>query len=193
MAHYLLSLGVVKPREVMEEGFTVVDASRRNRVYLASTRTGPTFVVKQASEPGAPSLATEAAILRALAAEPGIAGHVPAVVLHEAGGCLVLRTPGRARDWSEHRGRFPPARGRILGQVLARLHGLSVDAPAPGPPGRCSCPSRRTRSSSASASRRRTSWHASRRATSCAGGSASSARCRARKRSCTVTCAGRTA
>jgi Phosphotransferase enzyme family len=133
MAHYLLSLGVVKPREVMEEGFSVVDASRRNRVYLATTRAGPTFVVKQASEPGAPSLATEAAILRALAAEPGIAGHVPAVVVHEPGGRLVLSTPGRARDWSEHRGRFPPARGRILGRVLARLHGLPVDAPRPGP------------------------------------------------------------
>jgi aminoglycoside phosphotransferase (APT) family kinase protein len=134
MAHYLLSLGVVKPREVMDEGFTVVDASRRNRVYLATTSAGPTFVVKQASEPGAPSLATEAAILGELAREPVLAGHVPAVVVHEPGGCLVLRTPGRARDWSEHRGRFSAARARTLGRVVARLHDLPVDAPRPATP-----------------------------------------------------------
>jgi Ser/Thr protein kinase RdoA (MazF antagonist) len=133
MAHYLLSLGVVKPRELMDGGFTVVDASRRNRVYLATTRAGPTFVVKQSTEPGAPSLAAEAAILGALARQPGLAGHVPAVMIHEPGGCLVLRTPGRGRDWSEHGGRFPAARAGTLGRVLARLHGLSFDAPRPAP------------------------------------------------------------
>ncbi|MGH2968939.1 MAG: hypothetical protein ACRDK0_07730, partial [Solirubrobacteraceae bacterium] len=48
IAHYLLSLGLVKPRAVVGEDLAVVDASRRNRVFLAATRGGPTYVVKQA-------------------------------------------------------------------------------------------------------------------------------------------------
>ena len=48
IAHYLLSLGLLKPRAVVEDGLTVVDASRRNCVFIATTRSGPTYVVKQA-------------------------------------------------------------------------------------------------------------------------------------------------
>ena len=129
IAHYLLSLGVVKPQEVIEEGFTVVDASRRNSVFLAATRAGPTFVVKQAREGDASSLTDEAEVLRLLAGS-AVAEHVPAVVHHEPGGCLVLRTPGGARDWSEHGGRFSRARARALGRVVADLHRLPIDVPA---------------------------------------------------------------
>ena len=132
VAHYLLSLGVVKPRDVIDDGFTVVDASRRNRVFVATTRSGPTFVVKQAADPG---LAHEAAILRLLAGAPELAPQVPAVVHEEAGGCLVLRTAGGGRTWTEHGRRFPRTSARALGRTLAALHGLPVDAPpAPGPP-----------------------------------------------------------
>ena len=130
VAHYLLSLGVVKPREVIDDGFTVVDASRRNRVFLAATRSGPTFVVKQA-----PDVAHEATILRLLAGAPELAQQVPAVVHEELGGCLVLRTPGGARSWSENGSRFPRLPARALGRTLAALHRLSVDAPpAPATP-----------------------------------------------------------
>ena len=129
IAHYLLSLGLVKPRDVVEEDLTVVDASRRNSVFLASTRAGPTYVVKQASPRTATTLAHEAAVLRALERSE-LAGTVPAVVYHEPEEArLVLRTPARARDWTEQHGtgRFPRAPARILGRVLAMLHRLPTD------------------------------------------------------------------
>src|SRR4051794_2360637 len=107
IAHYLLSLSVVKPRAIVDEDFTVVDASRRNRVFLAKSRSGPTFVVKQSTSGDGSALAHEAAVLRLLADVAEIAGHVPTVVHFDADrACLVLRTPPGARDWSEHQGRF---------------------------------------------------------------------------------------
>ena len=128
VAHYLLSLGVVKPRAIVDEHFTVVDASRRNCVFLATTRSGPTLVVKQAMSGDGSALAHEAAVLRRLADVAELAGHVPAVV-HFESDCLVLRTPGGARDWSEHQGRFARIPARILGRTLAALHGLRMDLP----------------------------------------------------------------
>jgi aminoglycoside phosphotransferase (APT) family kinase protein len=133
IAHYLLSLSVVKPQAVIDEDFRVVDASRRNSVFLATTSSGPTFVVKQALSGDGSSLAHEATVLRLLADVPALAPHVPAVVCLD-GSCLVLRTPGRGRDWSDHRGRFPRVPARVLGRLLAALHRLRVDLPdAPDP------------------------------------------------------------
>jgi aminoglycoside phosphotransferase len=136
IAHYLLSLGLVKPRDVVEEDFTVVDASRRNCVFLAGTRAGPTYVVKQARPRTAHTLAHEAAVLGVLARAPELAGQVPTAVHHEAEAArLVLSTPGGARDWSDHHGRFPRVPARILGRVLAALHRLPLDGIPGLPPG----------------------------------------------------------
>jgi aminoglycoside phosphotransferase (APT) family kinase protein len=130
VAHYLLSLGVVKPRSVIDDGFTVVDASRRNRVYLATTSSGPTFVVKQGNRA---ALAHEATVLRLLAGAPEVAPFAPRVV-HEEPCRLVLHTPGGGRDWSDHGSGFSRRRARLLGRALAVLHRLSLDAPpTPGP------------------------------------------------------------
>ena len=60
IAHYLLSLSVVKPEAIVDEDFRVVDASRRNTVFVATTSAGPTFVVKQAPSDHAADLAHEA-------------------------------------------------------------------------------------------------------------------------------------
>jgi aminoglycoside phosphotransferase (APT) family kinase protein len=125
IAHYLLSLGVVKPRCVIEDGFTVLDVSRRNCVFLATTSSGPTFVVKQGDRA---ALAHEATVLRLLAGAPEVAPHVPAVE-HEDDGRLVLRTPPGGREWADDRGRVPRAPATALGRILARLHRLAVDAP----------------------------------------------------------------
>ena len=127
IAHYLLSLGLVKPRDVVEEDLTVVDVSRRNTVFLATTRTGPAYVVKQATPRTAQTLAHEAAVLRVLAGVPELAGHVPAVVREERAEVrLVLSTPAGARDWGEHHvtGRYPRVPPRALGGLLAALHRL---------------------------------------------------------------------
>lgn len=129
MAHYLLSLGLVKPRDVVEEDLAISDVSRRNCVFLATTRAGPSFVVKQAGPRSAHTLAHEAAVLGALAGTAELAGRVPVVVHHEpAARRLVVTTPGGARDWGDHRGRFPRIPARVLGRTLAALHRLPVGA-----------------------------------------------------------------
>jgi Ser/Thr protein kinase RdoA (MazF antagonist) len=131
IAHYLLSLGLVKPRAVVEEDLTVVDASRRNCVFIATTRAGPTYVVKQAGPRSARTLEHEAAVLRVLADTTELAGRVPVVVHHEPDAArLVLRSPGGALDWSEYHGhgRFPRAQATILGRTLAALHAIPADA-----------------------------------------------------------------
>jgi Phosphotransferase enzyme family len=138
IAHYLLSLGLVKPREVVEERLTIADASRRNSVFLAEVRGGPTYVVKQAEPRAAPTLAHEAAVLGVLADVTDVAGQVPAVMHADPdAGPLVLRTPGAALDWNEHQraSRFPRTPSRGLGRLLAALHRLPADSVEALPPG----------------------------------------------------------
>ncbi len=130
IAHYLLSLGLVKPQAVLEDDLTILDVSRRNSVFLATTGGGPTYVVKQATARGAATLAHEAAVLRALAAEPDLAQLVPTVVYDEPHDArIIMRTPAGGRDWSDHHGsgRFPRVPARVLGRALAALHGLSAE------------------------------------------------------------------
>jgi Ser/Thr protein kinase RdoA (MazF antagonist) len=130
IAHYLLSLGLVKPQAVIEEDLSIVDASRRNSVFVAVTSAGPAYVVKQAGPRSAHTLAHEAAVLRALADAGDLGSHVPRVVHHEPEAArLVLCTPGGAQDWSLHHGagRFPRIPARGLGRLLARIHRLRAD------------------------------------------------------------------
>jgi len=132
IAHYLLSLGLVKPQAVVEGELAVLDVSRRNCVSLVTTRAGPTYVVKQGTE----TLSHEAAVLRALVGVPELAGVVPVVVRHEPDAArLVLRTAGGARDWSDHHGRFPRLPVRSLGRALAALHRVPADRLPEPPPG----------------------------------------------------------
>ena len=130
IAHYLLSLGFLEPRAIVEDGLTVVDASRRNCVFIATTRSGPTYVVKQAGPRSALTLEHEAAVLRVLADAPDLAGHVPMVV-HEdkVMALLVLSSPAGGRDWAElhNAGRFPLSPARALGRSLAALHRNTLD------------------------------------------------------------------
>jgi Ser/Thr protein kinase RdoA (MazF antagonist) len=138
IAHYLLSLGLVKPQAVIEEDLTVIDASRRNSVFVAATRGGPTYVVKQGGPRTRRTLAHEAAVLRALAGAPELLGHIPTVVRHEPDAArLVLRTPGGAKAWSDHyrTGRFARVSARSLGRALAALHRLPADDVGDPPPG----------------------------------------------------------
>jgi Ser/Thr protein kinase RdoA (MazF antagonist) len=125
IAHYLLSLGLVKPRAVVEEDLTIVDASRRNSVFVVTTRSEPTYVVKQAGPRSVETLAHEAGVLRTLAHTTDMAEQVPVVVHHDRDAAvLVLRSPADARDWSDYHneGRFPRSQARALGRALARLH-----------------------------------------------------------------------
>jgi aminoglycoside phosphotransferase len=138
IAHYLLSLGIVKPSAVVDDEISVLDASRRNAVFIAAARTGPAFVVKQARAQTAATLAWEATMLRALAARPELHGLVPEV-LHEdrEAACLVLRTPPDATDWSEHQAarHFPHSSARALGRALATVHELPTEGIGDPPAG----------------------------------------------------------
>jgi aminoglycoside phosphotransferase (APT) family kinase protein len=131
IAHYLLSLGLVEPRAVLEDGLTVVDASRRNCVFIATTRSGPTYAIKQAGPRSVLTLEHEAWVLRVLADAPELARQVPTVVHEDREmALLVLSSPGGGRDWGEHHkaGSFPLSPARALGRGLAALHRHAVDA-----------------------------------------------------------------
>jgi Ser/Thr protein kinase RdoA (MazF antagonist) len=127
VAHYLLSLGVVNPRAVVDGDLVVTNVSRRNTVFLARTSTGPAYVVKEAGPSSAHTLAREAAVLRGLAGEPAIAALVPELVAHDAAAMrLVLRSPAGGLDWGEVR-RYSPASARLLGRALASIHDAQVE------------------------------------------------------------------
>jgi len=127
VAHYLLSLGLVNPRAVIEEDLTVTDVSRRNTVFLATCSAGPSYVIKEAGLAGTDTLAREATILRGLASQPALAGLTPELVHYDATAVrLVLRSPPRALDWGRQR-RLSPLTARALGRALAAVHTARVD------------------------------------------------------------------
>ena len=127
IAHYLLSLGIVKPSAVVEDELSVLDASRRNAVFIASARSGPAFVVKQARAHTAATLAREATMLRAARGEARAARHgARGPARGPRGGLPGTATPADAADWSEHQAtrRFPRVLRAALGRALATLHEL---------------------------------------------------------------------
>lgn len=127
VAHYLLSLGLVNPRAVLEEDLVVTDVSRRNSVFLATTSSGPTYVVKQAGADTLQTLASEAAVLRALERVPDVARLAPELAHYDPRAVrLVLRSPAGTRPWGEQR-RIPRLGARALGQALAAIHAASPD------------------------------------------------------------------
>jgi aminoglycoside phosphotransferase (APT) family kinase protein len=122
VAHYLLALGLVNPRAIIDEDLRVIDVSRRNSVFLATTSRGPSYVVKQPGPGTANTLAHEAAVLHALARMPSLAGLVPELA-HYDDTCvrLVLRSPGDAIAWAQQP-RLQRLAARALGRALAAVH-----------------------------------------------------------------------
>jgi aminoglycoside phosphotransferase (APT) family kinase protein len=124
---YLLDAGVLGNGA---RGLRVVDASRRNRVFVVSGSGSTAFVVKQSRTDADPALAREASVLRDLAPR-GLGSLVPAVVAYDpARRILVLETEAEARNLREQyaRRRFSTALARACGRALARLHRLPADA-----------------------------------------------------------------
>ena len=113
---------VVKPRAVVEDDFTVVDASRRNCVFLATTRAA-TYVVKQAPPAQRRHAGTRSDHPPLLAAAPELGRRVPAVVHEEpdAARSSCERPPAARLEESTRPISSRPA--RVLGRVLAVLHG----------------------------------------------------------------------
>ena len=72
--HHLLRLGLLRPEELVDSTVTVTEAVSRNRIVRVERRNGGGFAIKQpkdASQPDAQSMWTEAAIFWLSAKEPG--------------------------------------------------------------------------------------------------------------------------
>jgi aminoglycoside phosphotransferase (APT) family kinase protein len=126
VAHYLVALGLVNPGTVVGERLTVLDASRRNSVFVVSTPE-TTFVVKQAGHGCERTLAHEAEVLRAVAR----LRIAPELVHYDAAAVrLVLRSPAGAVAWGDQR-RVPRLAAAALGRALATIHAAALDVPTP--------------------------------------------------------------
>src|SRR4051794_33855523 len=135
---YLLAAGV-PARDVRGVAPGVVDASRRNHVFLAAGDGRPTYVVKQARRGGESTIAREAEVigsLRSLAGAEDLRPFLPTVVSYDAADdILVLRTESGGRDLYQRQGRhrLSAALARLAGQALASLHRLGPDTAGPRP------------------------------------------------------------
>ncbi len=139
IAPYLLALGAVKPRDVVDGELAVRNLSRRNSVFVVTTAgAGDAIVVKQAGPHAAATLAHEAAVLTALEQRATLAGRIPTVVHHDPGAArLVLRSAGNGRDWLKatragERHALAPA--RRLARLIAAVHAIDARDLPPLPP-----------------------------------------------------------
>lgn len=129
---YLVQRGLIGPRDVAD-GVALSDVSRRNRVFLATTKHGRCFALKQARRADDAGVAYEAAALARLHRDAGDAlrACLPRVAAYDrAGGVLALETARDARDVTRRhaRGRYSLALARETGRALARVHDLPAGA-----------------------------------------------------------------
>jgi aminoglycoside phosphotransferase (APT) family kinase protein len=138
---YLVEEGVLKNSAIADRRLRVVDASRRNQVFVVTSEHSPAYVVKQPRTRDDLAVAREAAVLcalRALDAPGGLGPFLPAVITYDVRRqVLVLRTEAGARDLRQHyaRGRFSIALARASGRALALLHSLPPDVVGARPAG----------------------------------------------------------
>ena len=131
---YLLDGGIIENGAVVHARLRVVDASRRNQVFVVTGPERPAYVVKQPRSRDDPAVAREAAVLRnlrSLDAPAALRRFLPALIAYDAREqVLVLETEPDARDLGEQfaRGRFSSALARACGRALALLHRLPPDA-----------------------------------------------------------------
>lgn len=138
---YLVDAGIIEASAVVHERPRVVDASRRNLVFVVTGEQSRAYVVKQARSSDDSAVSREVAVLRRLASMNGPAelGRLsPALVAYdERDQILVLETEVGSRDFRDHyaRGRFSVALARACGRALGLLHRLPPDALGPRPTG----------------------------------------------------------
>jgi aminoglycoside phosphotransferase (APT) family kinase protein len=137
VATYLLDAGVLGNGS-RRDGMRVVDASRRNHVFVATADGSPAYVVKQARSRDDPAVAREASVLGRLTRLDALRGLLPRLVTYDASrGILVLETEPGGRNLRDQfaRRRFSTALARASGRALARLHRLPPDAAGARPHG----------------------------------------------------------
>ena len=136
-ARYLLDRKLLSPRDVLDNGLVVRDASSRNRNFRVETEDGPSFLLKQAigAETEA-SLRNEASVYAHLrTVDEGLASYLPRLYGYDADeNLLVLELVRDAVDLRAHHtasGHFSVGPAAALGTALGTLHRLThrgVDA-----------------------------------------------------------------
>jgi aminoglycoside phosphotransferase (APT) family kinase protein len=126
---YLLERRLLEPRDIVQGGLRVIDASRLNSVYIVTAADRWPLVVKAGA-----GVAREAAVLERLhgaADGGGLAAFLPPVLVADRiGGRLVLESAPGTRDLRRHHahGRFSRALAREAGRALAALHAIPLAA-----------------------------------------------------------------
>jgi aminoglycoside phosphotransferase (APT) family kinase protein len=131
-ARYLLQRELLSPRDVLDNGLVVRDASSRNRNFRVETEGGPSFLLKQAigAETEA-SLRNEAAAYAHLTRiDEGLARYLPRLYGYDSGeGLLILELVRDAVDLRSHHtvsGHFSVGPAAALGTALGTLHRLTL-------------------------------------------------------------------
>ena len=129
VAGYLLARGLIHPRDIVQGGLRVIDASRLNSVFIVTAEDRWPLVVKAGA-----GVAREAAVLERLygaADGGGLAAFLPSVLVADrTRGRLVLESAPGTRDLRRHHahGRFSCALAREAGRALAALHAIPLAA-----------------------------------------------------------------
>ena len=131
---YLLERRLVSADAVVDGSLRVEDVSRRNAVFVVTTASERSLVLKVEGDDGGIGVAREAAVLERLRTSrhgTGVGAWLPAVVAYDsAERVLILEgTPG-SRDWSRQHaaGRASRTLAREAGRALAALHAVPPEA-----------------------------------------------------------------
>jgi Phosphotransferase enzyme family len=130
IAHWLLERKLISECAIVEGGFTVLDASRRNTNFKVVSAHGPSYLVKQGlgvEREG--TLANEAAVYSVMYSAPAfveLRRHLPSLILyspeeHVAVFGLVENAPN-LKEYHSHIGRFPASVAKYLGRAFGVLH-----------------------------------------------------------------------
>ncbi|MEO8288406.1 MAG: phosphotransferase [Chloroflexota bacterium] len=129
IAGYLVQRGLISRRQIVQGDLRVTDASARNSDFTVVSRSGPSYMVKQATDIGTiATLEHEAAIYKLLQADElaDINCYLPHFFDYDPGEhILVLELLADAETlWARHRrlGRFSASLAAATGHALGLLH-----------------------------------------------------------------------
>jgi thiamine kinase-like enzyme len=137
VAAYLLEKHLLTPREVVEDGLTIVEVSRRNRNFRVTNAGGVSYLLKQGvGTERALTVANEASAYESLHARLGAKSgqpFLPRQHLYDAENNVLvlqfLQDSENLREYHARIQRFPTAVARHLGFAVAAVHGLASDFP----------------------------------------------------------------
>ena len=131
---YLLEAGLLEPSHLVDDGLTIRDLSRRNRVFSVVVRDGPAYLLKESADRDTQGVtpAHEAFVLERLwlAADPAIRENIPRLQRYDRCNCILvleyLTGSPNLRDHYGRRGEFSVSTATALGRALAALHRLDA-------------------------------------------------------------------